>query len=76
MKRNKEQIEYLEHYTKGGIETWDYIVSWDMGYLDGNVIKYVTRYRFKNNPMQDLYKAKQYIEKLIEVENEKRIKEG
>jgi len=51
---------------KGGIETWDYIISQNLGYLEGNIVKYITRYR-KKNGMEDLEKAKHYLDKLIEV---------
>ena len=54
-----------DHYKKG-IETWDYIVSWDMGYLEGNIIKYITRYKYKNG-IEDLEKALKYLIKLIRV---------
>ena len=56
------------HYNKG-IETNDYIKSWDMSYAQGNVIKYVTRFPHKseNREMQlaDLKKAKWYLEREI-----------
>ena len=54
-----------QYYRDGGIETWDYILSHHLGYLEGNIIKYVTRYD-KKNGLEDLYKAKHYLEKLIE----------
>lgn len=54
-----------DHY-RAGIETWDYILSQGLGYLEGNVIKYVTRYKRKNG-IEDLYKALDYLKKLIEV---------
>ncbi|AFH27140.1 nucleotide kinase [Clostridium phage phiZP2] len=38
-----------------------------MDFLEGNIIKYVTRYKHKNG-IEDLKKAKQYIERLIERE--------
>jgi hypothetical protein len=60
----KDEIKHPNHYTQG-IECWDYIVSHDMSYLEGNIIKYVTRYKHKNG-LQDLHKAKQYLEKLIQ----------
>lgn len=53
------------YYRDGGIETWDYILSHNLGYLEGNVIKYITRYK-KKDGLNDLKKAKHYIEKLIE----------
>ncbi len=52
-----------EHYIKG-IECWDYIVSHDMNFLEGNIIKYITRYKLKDG-LRDLNKAKQYLDKLI-----------
>ena len=58
------KIHHPEHYNKG-IECWDYIVSHNMGFLEGNIIKYVTRYKLKNG-RADLLKAKEYLDKLLE----------
>ncbi len=55
-----------DHYMKKAIQPWDYIISNDLGYLEGNVIKYVSRWKDKGG-IQDLEKAKHYLEKLIEV---------
>jgi hypothetical protein len=52
------------YYTRG-IETWEYINSHKLGYMEGNIIKYVTRYQHKNG-LEDLYKARNYLNKLIE----------
>lgn len=57
------------HYAKNAIQPWDFIVSNDIGYLAGNVIKYVCRYKSKNG-IEDLRKAMHYLQKLIEVETE------
>ena len=57
------------HY-QAVIQTWDYILSHDLGFLEGNIIKYVTRYR-KKNGVQDLEKALHYLNKLIEVEHDR-----
>ena len=54
------------HYKNKVIQPWDYIVANDMGYLAGNIIKYVTRYKDKNG-VEDLKKARHYLDKLIEV---------
>ena len=51
-------------YYRKGIETTDYIVSHDMNYVEGNIIKYVTRYKEKNG-LQDLLKAEWYLNRLI-----------
>tara|TARA_B100001063_G_C16727044_1_gene537052 strand:+ start:253 stop:558 length:306 start_codon:yes stop_codon:yes gene_type:complete len=55
-----------DHYRQG-IETWDYICSHDLGYLEGNIIKYITRAGKKHNEtkLDDLLKAKAYLHKLI-----------
>lgn len=45
----------------------DYIIANNMNFLEGNIIKYVTRYKFKNG-LEDLNKAKVYLEKLIDIE--------
>ena len=44
---------------------WDYAKSHNLDFFEGNVIKYVTRWRHKNG-IEDLLKAKQYLDKLIE----------
>lgn len=56
-----------EHYKDKPMQPWDFIVSNNLGYLEGNVIKYISRWRQKGG-VEDLRKAKHYIEKLIEVE--------
>lgn len=63
-----EKVNHPEHYNKG-IETIDYIESWDMDFNQGNIIKYVTRYAYKNG-VEDLKKARFYLNRLIDnVEN-------
>jgi hypothetical protein len=37
-----------------------------VGYLKGNILKYVGRFKFKGKPLQDLQKAEWYLNKLIE----------
>jgi hypothetical protein len=53
------------HYKQGCIQPWDYIVANNMCYLSGNVVKYVTRYKYKNG-LEDLKKARAYIDKMID----------
>ena len=59
------------HYKQFKHETWDVIIDWDLGYLDGNAVKYLSRWRHKGG-VEDLKKARHYIDKLIETEMEKR----
>lgn len=56
-------IEHPQHYTQG-IEMWDYAYSQNFDFFEGNVIKYVTRWKHKNG-IEDLYKAKAYLDRLI-----------
>ena len=53
-----------KHYRQGAIEPWDFITSQGMNFLEGNIVKYVTRYKAKGG-IADLLKAKTYLEKLI-----------
>jgi hypothetical protein len=59
-----------EHYRSKSIQCWDYITANNIPFLEGNVIKYVSRWKDKNG-LEDLRKAQHYLEKLIEVETEK-----
>lgn len=57
------------HYKDMEIQPVDYIVQNNLGYLEGNIIKYISRWR-KKNGMSDLRKARHYIDMLIEMEME------
>ena len=50
-------------YYRKGIETTDYIVSHSMNYVEGNIIKYVTRYKYKGG-LEDIEKAEWYLARL------------
>ena len=69
-KKEIDNINHPSHYTKG-VETIEYIRSWDMDYVRGNIIKYVTRFPYKGTPVQDLEKAKWYLEYLLKETKEK-----
>lgn len=68
MKANDKQVGG-EHY-KGSIEPWDAITEWGLGYLDGSAVKYLARWQ-KKGGIQDVMKAIHFLEKLVEVENER-----
>jgi hypothetical protein len=57
-----------DHYKDMPIQPAQYIHANAMGYFEGNVVKYVSRWR-KKNGIADLEKAKHYIELLIEMES-------
>lgn len=58
------------HYKTLGIQPWDYIAANNLGWFEGSVVKYVTRWRSKGG-LADLKKAQHILEKLIELEEAK-----
>lgn len=58
------------HYKQFKIQPVEFIHINDLGYIVGNIIKYVCRYKFKNG-VEDLRKARHYIDLLIESELKK-----
>ena len=62
--KKSDPVKHPEHYTQG-IEMWDYAYSQGLDFFEGNILKYITRWKDKNG-IQDLYKAKAYLDRLIE----------
>tara|TARA_R100000306_G_scaffold62362_1_gene68938 strand:- start:739 stop:1008 length:270 start_codon:yes stop_codon:yes gene_type:complete len=65
-----DKIQKPFHYNQGSIETIDLIQNSGSdkqfeGYLKGNIIKYISRYNYKEEPINDLYKAEWYLLRLI-----------
>lgn len=56
-----EQVNHPRHYTQG-IECIDYIESHNMGFARGNAVKYLTRAGLKGNELEDLKKARWYVD--------------
>lgn len=72
-KPESNQISHPPHYCFGKYEPVKVIQDWELSFCLGNVLKYIARAGRKdgNSKMQDLLKAKQYIEFEIEgLENE------
>lgn len=63
-----------EHYQRGVIEVWDFIADQQLDYFLGNVVKYVCRAGHKphEEEIDDLLKAKVYIEKKIHLVSKSR----
>jgi hypothetical protein len=55
-----------DHYMDKAIQPWDYIIANNLGYLEGNIVKYISRWKDKGG-VDDLRKAQHYLAKLIEV---------
>jgi len=70
-----DAVDKPSHYTAGGVECIDYIKQ-QLGdgypyYLEGNIVKYIHRHKVKGRPLEDLRKARVYLNWLIEgLENE------
>ena len=65
-----DNVNHPNHYCEGRkYEPWDVIVDWQLDYLTGSAVKYLSRAGRKDpsKETEDLRKAVAYIEKRIEV---------
>ncbi len=70
--KQEDKISRPKHYNlMGVIEPLDFIMSWDFNFLEGNIIKYLCRYKYKRNRLQDLQKAQFYLKRLIDEQSKK-----
>ncbi len=58
------------HYKDMAIQPLDYIVANNMTFVEGNVVKYVTRWKQKGG-VEDLKKARHYLDLLIHIHEDK-----
>ena len=61
-------VDHPSHYNTGTMEVMDAIDGLGLGFLEGNILKYVARFRHKNG-VEDLRKALWYLNRLIENES-------
>jgi len=62
----KEMVNHPSHYNAGKYEVIDVIEDWGLGFNDGNAVKYIARHEHKGKALEDLKKARWYIDRLIE----------
>ena len=62
----REAVNHPPHYNQGNIEVIDAIEDWGLDFNAGNVVKYVARHQHKAEPIEDLKKARWYLDRLIE----------
>lgn len=67
--RVSDPVNSPAHYTQGDMETIVAIEGLSLGYHQGNIVKYVSRYKMKGG-LQDLRKAAWYLQRLIELEEQ------
>jgi len=66
MTANNDQVGG-SHYRTKTIQPWDFIAANELGFFEGNIVKYVSRWRSKGG-VEDLRKARHYLDKLIELQ--------
>jgi hypothetical protein len=59
-------VDHPPHYTAGPIEVIDIIEGFNLGFHLGNVVKYVLRSPHKGAEIEDLEKARWYLDRYIE----------
>ena len=67
----EDPVNKPSHYGQGSIEAITYIEDFltpeeYIGYLRGNIAKYLHRFKYKGKPVEDTEKAQWYLNKLIE----------
>jgi hypothetical protein len=60
-----DSVDHPSHYNVGGIEVIDAIEAWGIGFHLGNVVKYITRSAHKGHQLEDLKKARWYLDRFI-----------
>lgn len=61
----KDMVNDPPHYKDGGIETIDFIEAKQLGFNLGNAVKYISRAGKKNDALEDLKKARWYLNREI-----------
>lgn len=60
-----ERVNHPSHYNQGKFEVIDVIRDWGLDFSEGNVVKYVVRSRHKDDRLEDLKKARWYLDYII-----------
>lgn len=63
--KNEDVVNHPSHYTRGNIEVIDFIEDQQLPYHLGNVIKYIARAGHKGDKLEDLKKARWYLDRHI-----------
>lgn len=63
--KTEDVINHPSHYTRGKIEVIDFIEDQQLPYHLGNVIKYIARAGYKGDKLEDLKKARWYLDRYI-----------
>ena len=66
---DKENNIIPSYYHKGKVDTIEFSLDNNLNFIQGNIIKYVVRYKEKNG-LEDLEKAMEYLKRLMDHERE------
>lgn len=61
-----DNVNSPSHYNVGNIEVIDAIDSWQLGFAEGNAVKYIARAKHKGKELEDLQKARWYLDHAIQ----------
>lgn len=64
-KEKTEAVNHPAHYQAGGLEAIDVIEAFDLGFRLGNAVKYILRAGRKGAALEDLKKARWYLDREI-----------
>ena len=65
IKETPDSVNHPPHYKSGGMEVIDVIEAFRLNFRLANSIKYILRHRAKGNPLEDLKKARWYLDREI-----------
>jgi len=69
MANEKEMVDHPDHYQGNKFEVIDIIEDFQLGFHLGNVVKYILRAGKKDATIQELEKAKWYLDRYIQTLN-------
>ncbi len=58
-------VDHPAHYNTGKYEVIDVIEDWRLTFNAGNALKYIGRHAYKGEPIEDLEKARWYLDREI-----------
>lgn len=64
---SRDSVNHPKHYTFGKFEVLAVIEDWNLSFHEGNVLKYIARAPHKGNQLEDLRKARFYLDRKIQL---------
>jgi hypothetical protein len=65
MSASHDPVNRPAHYNFGGLQPIEAIEKWGLGFCLGNAVKYIARHAHKGSPLEDLRKARWYLDREI-----------